>query len=573
MIYRFFCWFLILFACFYGLGSIPLLDDMEGLYASIARDMLKTHQFIIPHLNGLPYLEKPPLLYWLLAASMSIFGVGAGAARLIPALALFATARMMQRLIQRATRSEEAGFAAALIMVTSLPLFAIGRMVLCDMLMTYFLTASLGGFYEWYISPPSPLKEKEGWEVNRILQSKSLFPSLTLKRQGKLYQFYGFLALAVLTKGFVTIILAVGAIALFLFAQRSPRQRWLHILSPSGILLFLLIATPWHIAAVLQEPGFAWFYFINEHLLRFLNMRQPHDYYTGYAWYYLPRILIYLMPWTPFLALFSYKLPPTGTKPPTHYQTLPHFLWSWFLFSLLFFSASGAKANYYMIAGMPALIMLLALRLKGRIEPDHRILHKLAAMALSLTIIVLPVIKYFCHIDSGELYPACEALSWGIMGEAALFVAIAAALCYRLPPRWTVPLVASSILWLLPLLSSALHAAESRLSQQPVAAYLKQSGYDNAALYQEFEEWSALAFYLDQPLPMVDTQSNDLLYGQRQSHGGFIPLSSWGQKPQWPLLVSISKLDKVLTQLQAMNIGKFCVLRSFERVAVVAPCR
>src|SRR4051812_19652686 len=127
--YRVIAWLIIGFACFYGLGGYPLLDNNEGLYASIGRDMLNSGQFIVPQLNGVPYLEKPPLLYWLLAASFALFGVNAWAAHLVPALALLATAWMMQRFLARQARSQEAGYAAAVIMVTALPLLAIGRMV------------------------------------------------------------------------------------------------------------------------------------------------------------------------------------------------------------------------------------------------------------------------------------------------------------------------------------------------------------------------------------------------------------------------------------------------------------
>ena len=152
-----------------------------------------------------------------------------------------------------------------------------------------------------------------------------------------------------MAKGFVAIILAGGSIAVFLLWQRTPWRTWLQPLSASGILLFLCIVAPWHIAASLQEPGFVYFYFINEHVLRFLNMREPHDYYTGHVWYYLVRIPAYLIPWTLFLALLARKdascqLPDvkksTSLTSGIYHLTsgaLRPFLWSWFLFCLVFF--------------------------------------------------------------------------------------------------------------------------------------------------------------------------------------------------------------------------------------------
>src|SRR4029077_1472703 len=105
MNYRIVCWSLIFFACFFGLGAYPLLDHNEGMYAAIARDMLRNGDFIIPHLNGLPYIEKPPLLYWLMAASMAVFGQNEFAVRLIPALALCFTAWKLWRFLLRVTKS------------------------------------------------------------------------------------------------------------------------------------------------------------------------------------------------------------------------------------------------------------------------------------------------------------------------------------------------------------------------------------------------------------------------------------------------------------------------------------
>jgi len=545
MIYRIVSWALILFACFYGIGSYPLLDDNEGLYAAIARDMLHSGQWIIPHLNGVPYLEKPPMLYWLIAGSMSLFGENEWAARLVPALAFFGTACLLQRFLTRTSRSEAAGYSAALIMVTSLPMLAMGRMILCDTIMTCFLSAALMYFYDWY----------------------------TDQNKRSLMGFYMFLALAVLTKGFIAIILAGGTIAAFLYWQRStPRQQFLRVLSPRGILLFLCIAAPWHIAASWQEPGFAWFYFINEHLLRFLNMREPHDYYTGHSWYYLPRLLAYLLPWTLFLALLVEKPGLVAWQ----YPVLTKFLWSWFLFCLLFFSVSGAKANYYMIAGIPALVMLLALHLKCHMDSGTRIVPWLASGCLLLVAVALWVIRCACRESSGDLYPTCEAVSLPIIISAGVYALISILLCWRIPRRWIVPLLGAHILLLLPLLISGVNMASDHLSQKTVADFLKASSYHDVAVYQEFEELSSLAFYRDKPLLMVDSRSNDLLYGKMHSATPyFMTLSEWAtHSPRLPLVLFTRRISGAMADLRAINIDlkNVCIVRRFERVAVISMC-
>jgi len=556
MSYRVIGWLLIIFACFYGLGSYPLLDHNEGMYAAIARDMLHSGDFIIPHLNGLPYLEKPPLLFWLMAVSMSVFGEHEWATRLVPALALFATTWMMERFIYRQTKSQTASMAAALIFATALPLLAIGRMVLCDMLMTCFLSAALMGFYN----------RGQGSEV-RIQGRKEGF-----------YGFYFFLALAVLTKGFVAIILAGGTIALFLLWQRRPLQDYLRIVSLRGMLLFLVITTPWHIAASLQEPGFAYFYFINEHVLRFLNLREPHDYYTGHIWYYLPRILGYLAPWTVFLALFARKDAQCQMldikKESFLISDLYHltsFLWSWFFFCLVFFSISGAKANYYMIAGMPPLVMLLALKLAQCMETKPHIIRGLASIALLLIISAIELVQCFCYEGRGDLYPICRIVSWPVIGATALYAIVAIALCWRSPPRWIVLLLGAHVLLLLPLLISGANMAGDRISQKPVAEFLKASSYGEVAVYQEFEELSALAFYMGKPLVIVDSHSSDLLYGQQHSPAArplFISLPEWiSRAPPLPMVILNKRLDSVMAAHH--NV---CLLDRFERVSVIHVC-
>jgi len=541
MPYRLAAWLLILFACFYGIGAYPLLDDNEGLYAAIARDMLNDGQYIIPHLNGLPYLEKPPMLYWLTAFSMSLFGMGSGAAHLIPALALFATACLMLHWVKSVSRSETAGFAATLMMVTSLPLLVIGRMLLCDMVMTFFLSAALYCFYYWYSND----------------------------RQRGLPGYYGFLALAVLTKGFVTLILGGGSVLLFLLWQRSPVSVYRACLSLPGLALFLCIAAPWHIAASLMEPGFAWFYFINEHVLRFLNQREPHDYYTGPIWYYLPRLLAYLLPWTLFLPLLARK----PSRLPKPQAALQRFLWSWFLFCLLFFSLSGAKANYYMIAGMPPLVMLLAMRTAFYPESGNRLTAWIATACLSLLAIPLFAAGYACH--AGAAFAFCSLLSWPLAITAGSFSLLAILLCWRLPPRWRIPLIASPILPLLPLLIAGINQSGDLVSQKPVGDYLQASGYERTAIYREFEKLSALAFYMQKPLIVVDSQSNDLLYGQhlRRAPEEFLSLQEWAEtSPRLPLVVVNKHMDTVLPLLKKFGVSNSCVLQRFEHVAVIGTC-
>lgn len=270
-----------------GLGGYALLDNNEGLYAAIPREMLASSDWrwwIIPHLNGLPYMEKPPLLYWLTALSFAVFGVSEWSARLVPALSSLSCVALLLWFGRHIGRPQ-AGRLAALIFVSCIGVTVMSRVLMFDMLLTVLLTAAL----------------MHAWLYFRYGEKSSLRWA------------YGLLALAVLAKGLVAVILMTVIVTSFaLLNARSVAEffqllkRWL---DPLAIAIFIAIAAPWHVAASLVEPAFSWFYFVNEHVLRFLSKRTPHDYYGGPWWYYLPRMAIYLFPWVLFmLCLFAKKV-------------------------------------------------------------------------------------------------------------------------------------------------------------------------------------------------------------------------------------------------------------------------
>jgi len=163
------------------------------------------------------------------------------------------------------------------------------------------------------------------------------------------------LALAVLTKGLLAFVV-FGAVAATMLWDAEERSRlWRVLVDPVAIAVLLAIALPWHLAAAYRQPGFAWFYFVNEHVLRFLGRREPHDFYEGPWWYYLPRLALGSLPWAVLLVVPGRSREPSdGTQ---------RFLWAWLLAPLVFFSASIAKANYYMVIALPALSLLLGRRL------------------------------------------------------------------------------------------------------------------------------------------------------------------------------------------------------------------
>jgi 4-amino-4-deoxy-L-arabinose transferase-like glycosyltransferase len=317
--------FLLIWNFYFGLTSYGILNNNEGLYAQIAWEMLQRNDFVIPFLNGVPYIEKPPLLYWFIAFLYAFFGKSVFAARFIPTTFGMLTCLSLY-LFSKKLRQEKLGFYASLLLGSSLGFIIFSRMVFFDILLTAFFTFAVLCFFLWNHD------KNKNW-----------------LRLG-----YGFSALALLTKGFLSIVL-IGLIFLIFFTIKYKNLKWIfEILDLPGILLFFSIAAPWHILASYRLPEFAWFYFINEHVLRFLDMRIPRDYYRGPFYYYLMRIPAYFLPWT---LIFPWLL--KGEKINKNNE-LTLLCWIWFLTTFIFFTISRAKANYYMALGMPPVALLIA---------------------------------------------------------------------------------------------------------------------------------------------------------------------------------------------------------------------
>lgn len=407
---------IIFFGCiaaffFSGLGAYPLLNNNEGLYAQIAWEMLETGDYIIPHLNGVPYIEKPPLLYWLIAGSFKLFGKSVFSARLIPALFGMLTSLSLY-LFARSLHQEKGGKYAAFLLTTCCGFIIFSRMVFFDVVLTFFLTAAAFTFYKLYQT----------------------------EHKKYLYLFSAFMAAAVLTKGLVALVLTGGLILSFLLIERNLLFLK-YFFDPLVIGIFFSLTLPWHILACLKEEGFAWFYFVNEHWMRFLDKRIPRDYYTGPFYYYMPRLLGYLVPWT-FLAPFFLRKSSVLTS------SLNKFLGCWFFSFLLFFSLSRAKANYYMVVGLPPLALWMGAYLSTY---SKRILVSGVAAIFSASLMIVGVM----HVQQKQ----------------------------------------------------DLFSVKKSLSVIPA----HQSLY----LYKRFEELSSLPFYAGGPIPIIESESQDLWYGQQ----------------------------------------------------------
>lgn len=269
---------------FAALFTPSLIDDADATHAQAAQHMALTGRWVTLMVNGIRYLEKPPLPYWLAAIDYRIFGFNAFATHLPEALAVLGCA-ILGLLWGRRAYSERAGFYAALAVLTSIGVFLFTRIFIPEAILTLLIALALYLFL-------TGLEDRE---------------------PARIYATYALLALALLTKGLIAPVFFLGAVIPYLLVTGQWR-RWREFQLLAGTLVFLLIGAPWHILAGLHNPdqghpvgnipspgnvhGFFYFYFINEHVLRFLGRRYPHDYnkLPGYLFWSLH--LAWLFPWS-----------------------------------------------------------------------------------------------------------------------------------------------------------------------------------------------------------------------------------------------------------------------------------
>ena len=299
---------------FSALGTIPLLEPDEGRYAEIPREMLASGDFVTPRLNGVAYLEKPPLYYWGTAASLRIFGETEFGARGFTA-AVSVAGILLTYWMGAALAGWRTGLYSAIVLSTSLYYYVIGRLHAIDMTLAVLLAFSIFPGY--------------------------LYHSGKSRRRSFLVLSYAAAGLAFLTKGLVGVVFPLAVLVLWLIFAGRVREA-AKAFSPPGIGLFLAVVLPWLVLVQGENPDFLWFFFIHEQFLRYTTKVHHH---AGPFWYFLPVLLGGFLPWVAFLRRVVISSRGTGEA------FLPRedlvFLLSWALFIFLFFSFSGSKLVTY----------------------------------------------------------------------------------------------------------------------------------------------------------------------------------------------------------------------------------
>jgi 4-amino-4-deoxy-L-arabinose transferase-like glycosyltransferase len=312
----------------FHLGAYGLWEPDEARYAEIAREMIATRDFILPHLNYVAYVEKPPLLYWLTALSFAVFGQNEFAARFVPAIAAIAGVLATYFFALRVFDRRRALLAGGILATT--PLYAVMAQVLTtDILLTAFVTVAIFSFFLLW------------WEDLRWR-----------------WVFYGAMGFGTLTKGPVAIVLPVLIALAFLLWQQHLRVATLARLRLiSGFIATSIIAAPWFVAISIREPNFFGFYFFGEHLRRFFESSFSHG---EPIYFYAPVLVAGMLPWSVIV--------PFAWSDRTPNREARDFCLIAGAVVFAFFSIASGKLIPYILPAVPPLVVAIADILAGCVE-------------------------------------------------------------------------------------------------------------------------------------------------------------------------------------------------------------
>ncbi len=499
-------------ALYFGrLGQVPLVDASEGFHVAIAQEMALRGDWITPHFDGVRYFDKPPLLYWLMAAGFQLVGRSEWSARFWVALAVVGTAMLAAWLGTRLC-SERLGLIAGLSVAANVEVFLFGRLAKPDLLFVFFVLLAFTGLIVAY-------------------QSASRRALLVA---------YASLGAAVMTKDFLGAVGPLAVFALFLFLTResfntAPWVPW------AGVALLVLLAVPWHLAMEWRNPGFLWYTVMDNHVLSLAGLRTfPDEDVPLTAAEFLGVTAIGFFPWS--LALpwaFLRSLRPPWRSPEDRIWLI---LALWAAGFLAFFALSPFKLPHHGLPAFPALALLAAKvwddALAGRAgAPSPRtllalplvILVALAAVCLAtwqgalvlpsgtLSIVDLHSRNLSAQGQSAPFIPS-EQLRLLLPIAALLFslasLGIAAAVWRRLPGvGFGVLLV--FMLAFLPVVSQGFTLLARNRSAQPITEFLlKTAGPDDVVVHEgALENTGSLVLALNRPVRIVQGTRSNLAFG------------------------------------------------------------
>jgi 4-amino-4-deoxy-L-arabinose transferase-like glycosyltransferase len=460
-------------AWFAFLGERALYDPDEGRYAEIPREMLQGTDWLTPHLNDLVYLEKPPLQYWMTAISFRLFGESETAARLATGIAGYLSL-VIVFLLGRRLWGNAAGVEAVFLTGASALFVLLAHQLTLDMLLSFWLLACLACFLLAQLNAHRDRRCRH-WMLGS----------------------WTAMALAVLTKGLVAVLLPAATLILYALWQRD-RDVLRRLYIRWGLPVFLVIAVPWFALAARANRGFIHFFFVREHLQRFLT---PIEHRSEPGWFFMAVMGVGILPWLPqALAALArtWRLgEPRGQFDPVRV------LWVWIVFTFLFFSLSDSKLIPYVLPIVAPLALLCASR---RIQ-DNRVSVVIGSM-LSL-IAGIALIAYADGAwQSRKHLNLAPSMQGGLAVTAALLCGasvVSLALAMR-DGNSTRAQRTLCVGWLFTSFAVLVAGAQVQtlFSARDLAAQLRLMVTAETPIYSVQMYDQSLAFYLQRPVTLVD---------------------------------------------------------------------
>ncbi|HKV60719.1 MAG TPA: glycosyltransferase family 39 protein [Candidatus Acidoferrum sp.] len=569
-------------AIYFGSIASPpsLMDDVDAALAQMSRNMVTSGDWVTPRVDGIPFLEKPALFYWPMAVSYEIFGVHDWSARLPFAIAAVGLACLTCAFGIWAF-DRRTGLYAGLCVGTCVGLFLFTRIVIPDVILTCAIAMAM-------------------WAFLRALDEEEPRPKFWACAMA------ASMGVGVLVKSLIGVVFPAGAglIYLLLTKQLFLKRTWERLMPFWGAAIVLLIAAPWHVLATLRNPpyfyfslhsgpgeyhGFLWFYFINEQLLRFLNMRYPRDYSTVPRLWFWGFHFLWLFPWSvyfPSVARLSFK--PTDRAGRARLLAL-----IWIAFILIFFTFSTTQ-EYYSMPCYPALALLIASGMEkggGTVRGGSRVL---VALTLSAAVACFAIIIWVHKVPTpGDIssalvpHPSAYKLSLGHMEDLTLD-----SFAYL-----RVPLVLAAVAFLVgaignlkfsglkAFLASALmmvvffHAArlamvkfDPYLSSKPIAEKLLESPQGQLVVDHHYFTFSSIFFYMNRTAPLVNGRRLNLEYGSYAPGAPDIFLTDqqlsalWAAHERYYLVADRSQLPRFESLMGSSNLN--LVIASGGKVAL-----
>lgn len=465
-----------------GLTAVGIFDPEEGRHVSVATAMLRTGDIVVPQLQGFPYLEKPPLAYWLIALSFRALGRGEFSARLpAAAMGLLGVAAVggLARIVL--------GFRAALLSATVLALstqwFLQSRYMTTDMILSGWITVALAAFYVAFHT----------------------------RRHGFYLLFFFAMAMATLAKGILGVVLPCGAVGVFVAWTR----RWslLAEMRPvKGAALFAAIVLPWFFLVERRIPEFLHYFVVDQHVARFVGSAQEHP---APVWFFVPVVAFGFFPWIAHV--------PGAASLLGDSRDLPAFLGSWFGVVFVFFSIAQEKLMGYILPAYPPLAILvggyLATLWDSRRAADTKRRVSRASLVTGAGLVLLSPLfivglRRFMAADGRLSISEIGAWPWALASLYAVAGSAQILLSLRRRARSALLVAALAQVLAFATFVGGAAAADVELGTRPIGERLARETRPDDAVVLYRAQQPSLEYYLGRP-PLLFGWTGELAWGMK----------------------------------------------------------